>query len=75
MFVTEKQRNSKMCVICGLDNPFGVSATYYNMQDAIVMSVFRFRAAHRSYPRRVHAGLNSAMRDGVGPCPTATGRG
>ena len=75
MFVTEKQRNSKMCVICGLDNPFGVRAPFYNMEDGSVMSVFRFREEHQSYPGRVHGGLISAMLDEMGLRALWTGGG
>ena len=75
MFVTEKQRNSKMCVICGLDNPFGVRAPFYNMEDGSVMSVFRCREEHQSYPGRVHGGLISAMLDEMGLRALWTGGG
>ena len=40
MKVTAKQRNSKMCVICGLDNSAGVRAPFYTMEDgSVFMSV------------------------------------
>ena len=31
MKVISKQSNSKMCVICGMDNKFGLRAQFYNM--------------------------------------------
>lgn len=66
MKVISKQRNSRMCIICGLDNPAGVQAPFYNMEDGTVMSRFKFSAHHQSYPGRVHGGLITAMLDEMG---------
>lgn len=66
MKVVQKQRNSKMCVICGLDNSAGVRAPFYSMEDGSVLSRFSFRAEHQSYPGRVHGGLICAMLDELG---------
>lgn len=66
MKVLSKQRNSKMCAICGLDNKFGVRAHFYNMEDNSVMTPFMFREEHQSYPGRVHGGLIAAMLDELG---------
>ena len=55
-----------MCVICGLDNQFGVRAPFYNMTDGSVASPFRYRAWHQSYPGRVHGGMITAMLDEMG---------
>ncbi len=66
MKVAWKQRNSKMCAVCGLDNRYGVQAPFYSMEDGSVMSLFRFREEHQSYPGRVHGGLISAMLDEMG---------
>ena len=63
MKVLSKQRNSRMCVICGLDNPAGVRAPFYNMEDHSVMSKFKFSVNHQSYPGRVHGGMITAMLD------------
>ena len=66
MKVIGQQRNSRMCVICGLDNQFGVRAHFYNMTDGSVASPFRYRAWHQSYPGRVHGGMITAMLDEMG---------
>ena len=66
MKVLGKQRNSRMCVICGMDNPFGVKAQFYNMEDGSVLTPFRFREEHQSYPQRVHGGVIAAMLDELG---------
>ena len=66
MKVISKQDNSKMCIICGMDNPLGVQAQFYNMEDGSVMTPFRFREEHQSYPQRVHGGMIAAMLDELG---------
>ncbi|MCQ2378846.1 MAG: PaaI family thioesterase [Victivallaceae bacterium] len=66
MKVIGKQRNSRMCVICGLDNPGGVRAPFYNMEDGSAMTRFRFLDIHQSYPGRVHGGVITAMLDELG---------
>ena len=66
MKVVQKQRNSKMCIMCGLDNEYGVRAPFYSMEDGSVMTVFSYREQHQSYPGRVHGGLITAMLDELG---------
>lgn len=66
MKVISKQRNSKMCIMCGLDNEYGVKAPFYNMEDGSVMTLFRYKCEHQSYPGRVHGGLITAMLDEMG---------
>lgn len=66
MKVISKQRNSKMCMICGLDNEAGVKAPFYNMEDGSVMTLFQYKQHHQSYPGRVHGGLITAMLDEMG---------
>lgn len=55
-----------MCIMCGLDNPAGVRAPYYSMEDGSVITLFSYREEHQSYPGRVHGGLISAMLDELG---------
>lgn len=66
MKVISRQRNSKMCIICGLDNEYGVKAPFYSMEDGSVMTLFRYREQHQSYPGRVHGGMITAMLDEMG---------
>lgn len=66
MKVISKQRNSRMCAVCGLDNAYGLRAPFYNMEDGSVVSLFRYRDWHQSYPGRVHGGLITAMLDEMG---------
>ncbi len=66
MKVVAKQRNSKMCAVCGLDNVYGLRAPFYSLEDGSVATLFSFRDVHQSYPGRVHGGLISAMLDELG---------
>lgn len=66
MKVIGKQRNSKMCFICGMDNPIGLRAQFYNMEDGSVICPFRYTENDQSYPGRVHGGLIAAMLDELG---------
>lgn len=66
MKVVRKQRNSRMCIICGLDNEYGVQAPFYVMEDGSVMTLFSYREKHQSYPGRVHGGMITAMLDELG---------
>ena len=52
--------------MCGLDNEYGVRAPFYNMEDGSVMTLFRYRKQHQSYPGRVHGGIITAMLDEMG---------
>lgn len=61
--VVEKQKNSKYCFICGLDNESGVKAPFYNLEDGSVATLFTFQPHHQSYPGRTHGGVISAMLD------------
>lgn len=63
MKVISRQDNSRMCLICGLDNNSGVKAPFYNMEDGSVASVFMFAPHHQSYPGRTHGGMISTMLD------------
>ena len=65
MKVIRKQSNSKMCYICGIDNPFGLKAPFYEMENQMVVSLFHYQDIHQSYPERVHGGLITALLDEI----------
>lgn len=66
MKVMTRQRNSKYCMVCGLDNPFGIRGAFYSMEDGRVMSPFQFHYNHQSYPGRVHGGMVTTVLDELG---------
>ncbi len=61
--VVRKQPNSRMCVVCGLKNPFGLRAQFYELENGEVMALFHPRDEHQSYPGRLHGGIATAILD------------
>lgn len=57
MKVSGKQRNSRMCFICGMENPVGLKSQFYNMEDGgvlTILNIFRYTKASHS---GMHGGL------------------
>ena len=65
MKVLKKQTNSKMCIICGIENKFGLQASFYEMEDKTVISIFDYKDTHQSYPGRAHGGMITCMLDEI----------
>lgn len=65
MKVLKKQTNSKMCFICGVDNPYGLKAEFYEMENNTVVTFVEYKEIHQSYPGRTHGGLISALLDEI----------
>lgn len=61
--VTGKQPNSKMCLVCGLKNPFGLHTAFYELDNKELLAVFTPREEHQSYPGRLHGGIISTILD------------
>jgi acyl-coenzyme A thioesterase PaaI-like protein len=61
--VTRKQPNSKMCLVCGLKNAFGLKTFFYELENDELMAVCRPLEGHQSYPGRLHGGLTTAILD------------
>jgi acyl-coenzyme A thioesterase PaaI-like protein len=61
--VTRKQPNSKMCLVCGLKNPHGLFASFYELDNGDLATIVTARDEHQSYPGRLHGGLITALLD------------
>ena len=48
-----------------MENPLGLKATFYHLDDESVASVFSFKSQHQSYPDRTHGGMISALLDEI----------
>ena len=46
-----------------MENPLGLKATFYNLEDDSVASIFTFKKEHQSYPSRTHGGMIAALLD------------
>ena len=54
--VRAKQENSKMCLVCGLKNPFGLRTSFYELDNDEILAVFKPMEEYQSYPGRLHGG-------------------
>ncbi len=63
MKVKRKQPGSKDCLVCGKDNPLGIHAQFYELEDGKCVSTFAFGTVHQSYPHRTHGGMIAAVID------------
>jgi len=61
--VTQKQPNSRMCFVCGLENSFGLKSRFYELEDGQLMAVFTPSNEHQGYPGRLHGGLAATILD------------
>lgn len=61
--ITSRQSNSSSCFVCGLDNPYGLRARFYQTDDKEVVATFTTLEGHQSYPGRLHGGVTSAILD------------
>lgn len=69
------QNISRMCLVCGADNQFGLQARFYELEAETpgggaapaagreLLGVFTLREEHQSYPGRLHGGISSAILD------------
>ncbi len=66
MILTTKQPNSRMCFICGLQNPVGLHMAIYNdHNDHCVYSNITLPDQYQSYPGVVHGGIVATMLDEI----------
>jgi acyl-coenzyme A thioesterase PaaI-like protein len=61
--VKRKQPNSKMCLVCGMKNPFGLKSFFYELDNDELLAVFTPREEHQSYPGRMHGGIAATILD------------
>lgn len=65
MKVLNTQKNSRYCIICGMENELGLKARFYTLDNQSVATVFAFKKEHQSYPQRTHGGMISALLDEI----------
>ncbi len=54
-----------MCFVCGLKNPAGLRASFFELDSGDVMAVYTAREEHQSYPGRLHGGICATLMDEV----------
>lgn len=61
--VTKKQNNSRHCFVCGLENDFGLHASFYETASGDLVATVHPKNGHQSYPGRMHGGVIAALLD------------
>ena len=59
----EKQPNSRMCFVCGLENPIGLKLRFYTDDEGRCIVRFRPRPEHQGFPGQLHGGIISTLLD------------
>jgi acyl-coenzyme A thioesterase PaaI-like protein len=57
------QPNSRMCFVCGIENPFGLHLRFYDSGPGEVTAEVTVSPRHQGYPGIVHGGVVAAMLD------------
>jgi uncharacterized protein (TIGR00369 family) len=61
----QKQPNSRMCFVCGMQNPIGLKAFFYQDEEGRVVAHFTGKEEHQGYPGMMHGGIVTALLDEV----------
>jgi len=58
-----RQPNSKMCFVCGLENPVGLQLKIYQVEPGVIETTFTAPQHFQSYPGLLHGGITAAILD------------
>ena len=61
--IKTKQNNSKMCFVCGMENDFGLKASFFELENDKLIATFKPCKFHQGYPGRLHGGIASTILD------------
>ena|SRR5215216_2024196 len=62
---SRKQPNSRMCFICGLENPVGLHLHIYETEPGVVESRYYAPEYFQGYPGVLHGGIVAAILDEI----------
>lgn len=57
------QNITRMCFVCGEENPLGLHSQFFELDDGRLVAEFTALEEHQSYPGRTHGGIVSAILD------------
>jgi acyl-coenzyme A thioesterase PaaI-like protein len=60
-----KQPNSKMCFICGLENPIGLHLHIYEVEPGVIETTYIAPEHFQGYPGVLHGGIVGALIDEI----------
>lgn len=61
--VLKKQKSSKLCFACGVNNEIGTHSFYYELENGDLITEFFSNKFYQSYPGRLHGGIAATMLD------------
>jgi len=61
----EKQPNSRMCFVCGIENPIGLKLKFYTDDEGRCITRFQPKPEHQGFPGQLHGGIISTLLDEV----------
>ncbi len=59
----EKQPNSRMCFVCGIENRIGLQLKFYSDDEGRCITRFQPKPEHQGFPGQLHGGLISSLLD------------
>jgi len=61
--VTRRQQSSRMCLVCGERNPYGLRTAFLELENGELLALFTPREEHQGYPGVLHGGITTAILD------------
>jgi len=61
--ITATQNISNHCMVCGINNEFGLKTRFHETDQQEVIAIFQPQAFHQSYPQITHGGISAAILD------------
>jgi acyl-coenzyme A thioesterase PaaI-like protein len=61
--ITNKQNISKNCLVCGIENDFGLKTKFYETSSDEVIGIFTPHEKLQSYPNILHGGISATILD------------
>ena len=61
----KKQPNSRMCFICGLENPVGLRLKIYEVEQGMIETTYTAPEQYQSYPGILHGSIVATILDEI----------
>ena len=61
--IKSTQNISRNCMVCGVENDFGLKTRFHETEDNEVIALFSPQEFHQSYPNITHGGITAAILD------------
>ena len=61
--IKNRQNISKNCLVCGIENHFGLKTKFYESEEGEVIAIFTPHEFLQSYPNVLHGGISATILD------------